>query len=178
MRCGGARAFGGPRGAGSRVLLGLSLVLSLGAFVGCGDDASRCGPTSATVTRVIDGDTIELGSGEKIRLLMVDTPETTLGHDDCYGQEAKLFTTEVLLGKSIQLTYDKVCQDAYGRLLAYVSVDGREINTLLVERGYARVLHIPPNGDDRLDEFETLEYQARTGSVGLWGACTEVTSGN
>jgi len=127
------------------------------------------------VVRVIDGDTIELTSGETVRLLMIDTPETTGGATDCYGQEAKQYLTVALIGQNIDLAYDTQCEDQYGRLLAYVSLDGRELNTLMVERGYACVLHIPPNGNDREEEFESLEYLARTNGVGMWGVCQEVT---
>ena len=144
--------------------------------VGCThDDDSRCGPKRATVVNVVDGDTIDLDSGERVRLLMIDTPETTGGHDDCYGQEAAQFTITTLLGQEIELGYDVECEDQYGRLLAYVSLNGREINALMVERGFACVLYIPPNGSDRADEFESLEYVAESGGVGMWGACAEVT---
>lgn len=156
----------------------LTAVLLL--WTGCSgsDPQSRCGPTSALVARVIDGDTVELEGGERVRFLMVDTPETTGGATDCYGPEATQFTRSALEGQKVELRYDVQCEDRYGRLLAYVFVDGREINTLLVERGYACVLHIPPNGTDRRTEFETLEYLARTGGVGMWGACAEVTCAN
>ena len=147
---------------------------------GCsdGDPNDRCGPRRALVTRVIDGDTVEIEGGERVRLLMVDTPETTGGATDCYGPEATQFTRSLLEGREVELRYDVECEDRYGRLLAYVFVDGREINILLVERGYACVLYIPPNGTDRRTEFETLEYLARTGGVGMWGACAEVTCAN
>ena len=62
-----------------------------------------------------------------------------------------------------------------GRLLAYVSVGGVEVNSLLVERGYACVLHIPPNGADRVVEFETLEAEAKAAGRGMWGSCEVVT---
>ena len=60
------------------------------------------------------------------------------------------------------------------RLLAYIELDGRAINELMVERGYACVLHIPPNGESRIDEFQSLELAARMGMVGMWGACEEI----
>jgi micrococcal nuclease len=142
---------------------------------GCQNDEERCGPSRGTVVRVVDGDTIELSSGETVRLLMIDTPETTGGATDCYGQEAKQYLTTTLITQEVDLAYDAVCEDQYGRLLAYVSLNDRELNTVMVERGYACVLHIPPNGDDREEEFETLEYLARTGGVGMWGVCQEVT---
>ena len=149
------------------------------AAVACEEpEDGRCGPSHGVVTRIVDGDTVELETGETLRFLMVDTPETTSGATDCYGQEAKAYTTSLLLDQEVTLEYDVECEDRYGRLLAYVSVAGREINTLLVERGYACVLHIPPNGEDRVTEFETLEYQARSLGVGVWGACEEVTCAN
>lgn len=141
---------------------------------GCQDD-QRCGPASSIVVRVIDGDTIELSGGEIVRLLMIDTPETTGGATDCFGPEARQYLTTTLITQQIDLTYDTQCEDRYGRLLAYVSLNGRELNTVMVERGYACVLHIPPNGDDREEEFESLEYLARMGGVGMWGVCQEVT---
>jgi micrococcal nuclease len=140
-------------------------------FVAACGSGSPCGPTEAKVDRVIDGDTIVLSSGEKIRYLLVDAPETTLGHDDCYGSNAAQFNSDLVLGKTVQLSYDVECTDMYGRLLAYVSVDGQEDNKLMVERGYACVLHIPPDGDDRADEFKIYQHEAKTAMRGLWGAC-------
>jgi micrococcal nuclease len=124
------------------------------------------------VARVIDGDTIELASGEKVRYLMVDTPETS-GGLECFGEEAKQFNIDLVNGQEITLEYDQECKDRYDRLLAYVYLDGREVNTLLVERGYACVLHIPPNGNDREAEFEQLESAADSGNRGLWAQCRD-----
>jgi micrococcal nuclease len=140
---------------------------------GCGA-ADRCGPTEAVVAEVIDGDTVELDSGERVRYLLVDTPETTFGKNDCFGAEASEFNRDLVLGKTITLEYDEVCEDDYDRLLAYIELDGRAINELMVERGYACVLHIPPNGESRIDEFRALELAARMGMVGMWGACEEI----
>ena len=136
---------------------------------------SPCGPSHARVARVIDGDTVELEGGTRVRYLLVDTPEITRGKMDCYGQEAWDFNASLVQGQEVDLSYDQVCTDDYGRLLAYVELDGREINALLVERGFACVLQIPPNGQDQLDRFEDLEFAAQGGKVGLWGACAEVT---
>ena len=140
-------------------------------FVAACGSGSPCGPTEAKVDRVIDGDTIVLTTGEKVRYLLVDAPETTLGHDDCYGSNAAQFNSDLVLGKTVQLSYDVECTDMYGRLLAYVSVDGQQVNKLMVERGYACVLHIPPDGDDRADEFKMYQLEAKTAMRGLWGAC-------
>jgi micrococcal nuclease len=143
-----------------------------------GDDedggSSRCGPTRATVVDVIDGDTVELEGGERLRYLLVDTPEITQGKNDCFGAEARDFNRDLVLAQEIDIEYDEVCEDDYERLLAYVQLDDRSINELLVERGYACVLHIPPNGQDRVDDFEALEQAARDGLAGMWGACEEI----
>ena len=139
-----------------------------------GDGRAMCGPSEATVARVIDGDTIVLPGDVRIRYLLVNAPETTNGHADCYGANAAQFNTDLVLGKAVQLRYETACQDMFGRTLAYVSVDGQDVNRLLVERGYACVLHIPPDGDDRAAEFTALETAARAAHRGLWGACDPI----
>ena len=143
------------------------------ALAGCGG-GSPCGPTEAVVARIIDGDTIELETGERIRYLMVNTPETTGGKNECYGSNAVTFNTDLVLGKTVQLDYDVECKDRFDRTLAYVSVGGQEVNTLMIERGYACLLHISPNGDDRADEFKDLETAAKQANRGLWGACSPI----
>ena len=143
-------------------------------LAGCSESGSECGPTEAVVARVIDGDTIELASGERIRYLMVNTPETTGGKNECYGQNAVQFNRDLVEGKTVKLDYDVECTDRFDRTLAYVSVAGQEVNTLMVERGYACVLHIPPNGDSRADEFDALEDAAKAENRGLWGMCSPI----
>jgi len=140
----------------------------------CVPNDQRCGPSEGVVTRVLDGDTIDLESGERVRYLMVDTPE--ISHSageiaECFADEAKQFNTDLVAGQTVSLRYDTECTDRFGRLLAYVFVGDREVNTLLVERGFACVLHIPPNGVDRKDEFESLENQAMQQNKGLWESC-------
>jgi len=151
----------------------IRLALLALALAAC-TQGSPCGPTEGKVARVVDGDTIELEGGTKIRYLMVNTPETTGGKNECYGQNAVTFNTDLVLGKSVSLRYDVECTDRYDRTLAYVTVDGQEVNTILVERGYACVLHIPPNGDDRADEFADLQAAAKAAKRGLWGACDPI----
>jgi len=148
---------------------GAALLLAAGC-----DGGPSCGPSHAIVSSVVDGDTVHLESGETIRYLMIDTNEITNGKNDCFGAEAKQFNSDLVLGKEVDLAYDVDCEDRYGRLLAYVSVAGREVNSLLVERGYACVLYIPPNGTDRVDEFQALEDDARAQGRGMWSACTVV----
>ena len=143
-------------------------------LVGCGSGSS-CGPSRGTVSRVIDGDTVELADGQKVRYLMIDTPESTGGADDCYGQEAKQYNEALVLDREVKLTYDVECTDRYDRLLAYIEVDGQEVNARMVEYGYACVLYIPPNGEDRRVEYKTLEAEAKAAERGMWGECEVVT---
>jgi micrococcal nuclease len=123
---------------------------------------------------VIDGDTIVVGGGVKIRYLLVNTPETTDGRDQCYGASAARFNADLVLGRAIQLDYDVQCEDAFGRTLAYVTVDGEDVNRLLIERGYGCVLHIPPDGDARAGDFQAVQAAARSAGRGLWGACDPI----
>ena len=145
--------------------------LVVAAALGCGSGTPPCGPSHGVVAEAIDGDTIVLASGEHVRYLLVNTPETTSGKLDCYGPEATDFNRALVTGKEVALTYDTECKDRYGRLLAYVTVDGRDVNALLVERGYACVLFIPPDGQARKAQFDALAAQAKTDKRGLWGAC-------
>jgi len=161
-------------------VLQLAAAAALGVLCsGCGSEAGiPCGPGSARVARVIDGDTIELAdaAGTKVRYLLVDTPESTGGADDCWGEESKEYNRSLVEGQAVSLAYDVECTDRFDRLLAYVSVGGREINSLLVERGHACVLFIPPNGEDRKGEFEALEATAKAEGRGMWGACGDEVS--
>lgn len=154
------------------VIRAAALALLGWACAGCGTEpGSDCGPSSGEVARVIDGDTIELTTGEKIRYLMVDTPESTTD-TECYGQQAKDFNLSLVNGQTVELRYDVQCTDRYDRLLAYVFIEGTEVNRLMVERGYACVLHISPNGDDVASEYEALESAAKSAGKGLWGFCS------
>ena len=138
------------------------------------------GRTAATldakVTHVVDGDTIVVtlsdGRVETVRLLGIDTPETVdpdrpVG---CYGPEASAYTHARLGGRSVRLETDSEERDRYGRLLAYVYLDGERVNDELLRLGYARLLVIPPNGThDR--SLLAIELAARAAGRGLWGAC-------
>ena len=152
---------------------GLLPLLTTGC--GGGDGASRCGPSRATVTRVIDGDTVELEDGTKVRYLLIDTPEIS-GGAECYGPEARDFNAALVEGREVSLRYDVECTDHYGRLLAYVYVESTEVNMRMVEYGFACVLVIPPNGADRELEFKTAEAEAKADQRGMWDpdVCQEV----
>lgn len=147
------------------------LVAGLGLSCDAAEDGSSCGPSSAVVARVIDGDTVELDDGQRVRYLLVDTPEVS-GQTECFGPEAEDFNRSLVEGQRVDLFYDEAeCTDRYGRLLAFVEVQGRSVNRLLLERGLACVLYIPPGGEDRVDDYEQAEATAQAGQVGMWGAC-------
>ena len=83
---------------------------------------------------------------------------------------------EVHLLLTVPVRTDRLAMDKFveSTLLAWVWVQGQEVNTLMVERGYGCVLYIPPNGEDRVDEFNGLQALAKAAKRGMWGACAEV----
>ncbi len=150
-------------------LAGVCALVS-GCSPSAGDDNPSCGPASGTVAQVTDGDTIVLTSGEKIRYLLIDTPESTT-EKECFGAEASEFNRSLVQGKTVALRYGPECKDRYDRLLAFVTVDGREVNRLLVERGYACTFFIGPSTAER-EDFEALEREAKAAKRGLWATCS------
>lgn len=142
-----------------------------------GDDGplAAAGTAEADVRRVIDGDTVELEDGTRVRILLVDAPEATRSQE-CFGAEATRFTRELLTGRHVRLTSDIVQLDRYGRALRHVAVAGRDVAEDLVRGGYACVLHIPPNGQGRVERLRRLEDVARLERRGLW-SCRAVPCG-
>jgi len=115
------------------------------------------------VTKVIDGDTIEISTGDKVRFVCINTPEK--GQPGF--QEAKDYLTGLILNKSVRLEKDVSEIDRYGRLLRYVYLGDVFVNGELVEKGYAELYRYPP--DIALcDELEALEATAKTQKIGLW----------
>ncbi len=127
--------------------------------------------TAAVVQRVVDGDTVVLTDGERVRYIGVDTPE--LHHPrkpvQWYAREAMEFNRKLVEGQKVRLEFDVERRDRYGRLLAYVFLeDGRFVNAELLKEGYAQLLTIPPNVR-YVDLFVGLQRQARENKRGLWG---------
>lgn len=170
------------RRRGLAVLVAVLAAASLGGWrLGTARSAGGTGGPVARVTSVIDGDTLEVtvaGRSERVRLLGVDTPETVDPHRPvgCYGPEASAFTARRLAGRTVRLRFDRQRRDRYGRLLAYVEVDGRRFNDELLTGGYARLLVIPPNGRHGRAMLDQ-ELAARSAGRGLWGACSPAGGG-
>lgn len=159
------------------------------ALAGCREDADSArelreldhrletaASAEAVVRYVIDGDTVELEGGTRVRILLVDAPEATRS-TECFGEEATRFMGELLTGRPVRLTADVVEFDRYGRALRHLEFDGRDVAELLVDGGYACVLHIPPNGHRRVERLRRLEDVARFERRGLW-TCAPEPCGN
>jgi len=135
------------------------------------------------VSKAIDGDTIELSTGEHVRLIGIDTPESRynnkLARDSKrsrkdilsilkMGKEASEFTRRLVEGKKVRLEFDVEKYDKYKRVLAYVYLeDGTFVNARIMEEGYAQSLTIPPDVK-YADMFLKLEREAREKKKGLW----------
>ncbi|WP_229380292.1 thermonuclease family protein [Haloterrigena salifodinae] len=144
--------------------------------------------TTVTVTNVVDGDTIDIeyqnGSTDTVRLLGVDTPETygsvspgefegvpdTQAGRECLqaaGEDASAYATNQLAGQTVTLQFDSQAdrRGDYGRLLAYVQVDGSNFNYDLVERGHARVYD---STFSQSDSFYSAESEAQSAERNAW----------
>ena len=137
------------------------------------DDPPRS--AGALVTRVVDGDTVEVrldGRIEDVRYIGVDTPETVKpgAPVDCFGPQASSFNHRLVERRRVRLVFGAERRDQYGRLLAYVYLGDRFVNAELVRRGFARTLTIPPN-DGFAERLKRLEIAAARAGRGLWGAC-------
>ncbi len=121
------------------------------------------------VTRVIDGDTIEISTGERVRLICIDTPET----NEDYYQEAKDYLIDLILNKEVELVKDKSETDRYDRLLRYIYLDGEFVNEMIVEEGWA--VAYPYNPDTKLcPQIQKAEDIAKSKGLGIWAEQEEV----
>lgn len=125
------------------------------------------------VKRVVDGDTIELKDGQKVRYIGVNTPETVDPRKpvQCFGKEASAYNKSLVEGKQVKLVKDISETDKFGRLLRYVySADGTFVNLKLVKEGYAYAATYPP--DVKFAQtFVEAQTEARLAKVGLWSKC-------
>jgi micrococcal nuclease len=135
------------------------------------------------VVRAVDGDTLKLENGERVRLIGIDTPEMhesnklykdsqRTGQDirtiQAMGKKSYIFTRDLVEGKRVRLEFDVEKKDRYERLLAYVYLkDGTFLNAEIVKQGYASLMTYPPNVK-YADDFVKLYREARENNRGLW----------
>jgi micrococcal nuclease len=149
-----------------------------GGLLGRNEDDRVDASVGGRVVRVVDGDTVRIHLDDPrqtrtVRYIGVDTPETVKPGTpvQCYGEAASAFNRRLVAGRRVRLVLGRERRDRYGRLLAYVSVEGGPlVEDELLRRGYARTLAISPN-TDRAGHFSALERRARRAGLGLWGAC-------
>jgi micrococcal nuclease len=146
------------------------------------------GLTAATVTRVVDGDTIEVEIGGQeytLRYIGINTPEMVDPRRpvECFGHEASDFNKQLVLGATVGLEKDISETDQFGRLLRYVWLGGSStgsgqagmVNATLVREGYAQASAYPPDVKYQ-DLFSSLQAEAALAGRGLWGAACEPTA--
>ncbi len=122
------------------------------------------------VIRVIDGDTIELETGDRVRYLAIDAPELKNKNSDCFSEQAKLKNESLVLGKLIRLETEFDKKDKYDRVLAYVWVDNILVNIELVRNGFAKTDTFLSRGKYN-NQIEEAERIAKEQELGLWGEC-------
>lgn len=152
-----------------------ALVATAVLLLGTAAEAAASPPRSPSrvVTRVVDGDTVVLDGGERVRLIGVDTPEMKHPHKPVqhFGREATAFTKHTAERRVVRLEYDQQRRDRHGRTLAYVFLgDGRLLNAEIIRQGYGFAYTKYPFR--RMEEFRQLEREAREAGRGLWARGT------
>lgn len=162
----------------ARIRVGLAAATALALLAGLGAAAIEGAPgpqgTSATVAAIVDGDTIALAGGTRVRLVQIDTPE--IGGGECYSRAAARVLRSLLpVGSRVVLEPDPRLDgvDRYGRLLRYAWSGGRNLNVELVRRGAATVWFYGGLRGRYASVLLGAAGSARSARLGLWGACRE-----
>jgi micrococcal nuclease len=162
------------------LFIGIGIGLSLGKIIYTPDNilseikktSEPAAVSEAKVVRVIDGDTIEIEGGERVRYIGMDAPETVEPQKpvECFGPEASAQNKELVEGQTVRLEKDLTDRDKYDRLLRYVYIGETLVNQKLVQLGFARAWAYPPDVkyQDRINE---AEQAAKKSQSGLWSAC-------
>lgn len=120
---------------------------------------------TARVKRIVDGDTILLEDGRRVRYLGINTPE----FGEPYSRRAKDRNAALVRGREVRLEFDRESVDGYGRILAYVYVDSDMVNGRLIREGLAHAFFIGP-GQRYNDLFLRLQEQAKAQRLGIWSS--------
>ncbi|TQR15819.1 thermonuclease family protein [Psychrobacillus lasiicapitis] len=166
-----------------KIILLISFCMLFGCEVISTDDSTQTKETSPVeVIDVIDGDTIKVkynGKVETIRYLLIDTPELhhqTLGKQP-YGEEAKSRNKQLLESGDVTIEFDAGDRlDDYNRMLAYIYVDGVNVQETLLEEGLARVAYVFPPNTKYIDVFEQAEERGKNEKLGVWQTPGYVTN--
>jgi len=155
----------------------LPSVLAAGvAIFQLGSPAARVTRSESVVVRaVFDGDTIDVSTYGRVRLLGIDAPEIGRGYDTPapFGREARDRLAALVLHRWVRLEQEGQRRDAYNRHLAYVMrEDGVFVNAAMVREGLARVTARVPLA--RLDELKRAEAEAQSFRRGMWGASPQL----
>jgi len=145
------------------IILVVIVTTSVSSFTGYHILTNAQRERTFNVINVIDGDTIEIETGEKVRLLGINAPE----ENEHYFKEAKDRLVKLLGGKLVKLESGSEDRDRYGRLLRYIFIDDTFINLRLVKEGYATVYIINPDEKYYL-ELKKAEKEAKSSKLGLW----------
>jgi len=153
---------------GSSLQAGIGLTLLILAYTG-GILASSPDGKLVRVKWVADGDTVVLLSGEKVRLIGIDAPETHHPEKpvEPFGTEAAEYLRQLVEGKEVFLVLDQKHKDEYGRTLGYLFLGDLFVNAHLVKEGYARASSRRPNTTYE-SLFAELEGQAQSQGKGMW----------
>tara|TARA_Y100000385_G_C13002553_1_gene597931 strand:+ start:219 stop:779 length:561 start_codon:yes stop_codon:yes gene_type:complete len=124
-----------------------------------------CYGNKTKVIRIIDGDTFETETGEKVRLIGINTPEIS----DFYGLEAKEYLKNLVENKVVDLQTDNISsdRDRYQRLLRYVIINGIDLNKKMVADGFA--FAYLKYKFSKSDLYEAAQIRAREKNLGIWG---------
>jgi micrococcal nuclease len=154
----------------------ITVVVATVAILQTSSSATRVTRSEAVLVRsVFDGDTIDVTSVGRVRLLGIDAPEIGRGFDTPapFGREARERLTSLVLRRWVRLEQEGVTTDAYNRRLAYVMTeDGQFVNAVLVREGLARVSARTPL--TRLRELQRAEADAQAFRRGMWGASPRI----
>lgn len=144
-----------------------------------GDTIASQSAELARVKRVVDGDTVELEDGRKLRYIGIDTPESVKPNtpEQCFSKASAARNKELVEGKEVRLIKDVSEKDRFQRLLRYVYVDDIFVNEAMVKEGYAFARSYPPD-IAKQDLLRQAQAQAHAQNAGFWGSCEIVPKGN